>query len=338
MKKNVFLFLLLLGLLAVVGQTSRGWVKTGQQWPAGKIIMNLQLGASSVRLRDGNTSWNNVAVSAMNTWNSHIGDVQFEYNTTSRAVSYGDRINSVYWSSSVLGRSFSSDTLAITLYDYTGSTMTEADVIFNNQLSWDSYRGPLRYDRTGDTINDFYRVALHELGHVLGLDHPDEFGQSVQAQMNSVSGDLDGLAADDIAGAQALYSPSRWSFNRSYGWLYDHKTGWFGSTDFGWLWFSTPEWAWSSHLWGWLWGDGKANQLWSIQFRWLRSSADNDGWYNSTTLGWLYIGNFNGWVWTSRFGWVWPSRDGQWFYSNTFGWMAATGDGGVWGLAQGRWL
>jgi hypothetical protein len=48
-------------------------------------------------------------------------------------------------------------------------------------------------------------VALHEFGHVLGLDHPDEFGQSVDAIMNSTVGDLDKLLFDDILGAYSLY-------------------------------------------------------------------------------------------------------------------------------------
>ena len=62
------------------------------------------------------------------------------------------------------------------------------------------YRGPLR-----PNFYDFHRVALHEFGHVLGLDHPDQAGQSKVAIMNSVISNLDSLAADDIAGVDFLY-------------------------------------------------------------------------------------------------------------------------------------
>src|SRR5207247_1871393 len=51
----------------------------------------------------------------------------------------------------------------------------------------------------------FHRVALHEFGHILGLDHPAESRQTVSAIMNSHISNLDQLTSDDIAGAQALY-------------------------------------------------------------------------------------------------------------------------------------
>ena len=49
-----------------------------------------------------------------------------------------------------------------------------------------------------------YSLLLHELGHVVGLDHPDEYGQNVDAVMNSRI-IHDSLQPDDIAGIQALY-------------------------------------------------------------------------------------------------------------------------------------
>jgi len=92
-----------------------------------------------------------------------------------------------------------------TLYYWSGNTRTEADVLFNTGVEFDSYRGNLRYQSNGDPINDFKRVALHEFGHALCLDHPDTNGQTVAAIMNSVSSDTDDLTADDIAGAQSAY-------------------------------------------------------------------------------------------------------------------------------------
>jgi hypothetical protein len=47
-------------------------------------------------------------------------------------------------------------------------------------------------------------VALHELGHAIGLNHPDKAGQIVLAMMNSIAAHGE-LQLDDIAGARALY-------------------------------------------------------------------------------------------------------------------------------------
>lgn len=77
--------------------------------------------------------------------------------------------------------------------------------MFDTAPSWNSYRGPIRFQGNGEPLNDVRRVALHEFGHNLGLTHPDEAGQSVVAQMNSTTGDFDSLSLDDINGARDLY-------------------------------------------------------------------------------------------------------------------------------------
>ena len=76
----------------------------------------------------------------------------------------------------------------------------DADVIFNDKWKWQVYDGRLR-----SSVKDFRRVAIHEFGHVLGLDHPDEYEETVPAIMNAAVSDIDRLRADDIAGVRALY-------------------------------------------------------------------------------------------------------------------------------------
>jgi len=61
--------------------------------------------------------------------------------------------------------------------------------------------------RDGGAIFDFRRVAIHELGHVLGLGHPDSScDQFVEAVMNSHITDTDELAIDDRNGLSFLYA------------------------------------------------------------------------------------------------------------------------------------
>jgi hypothetical protein len=113
----------------------------------------------------------------------------------------GDLVNNVYFDSTYYGKAFGANTLAITTrWTRNNTQRVEADVIFNTKFSWNSYRG----NQTSSVI-DFRRVAIHEFGHAFGLDHPDDFGQVVNAIMNSIIGNLDTVAADDISGAQNLY-------------------------------------------------------------------------------------------------------------------------------------
>ncbi len=179
---------------------------TGSHWGTSTVTMQLQLGASTSALSDGSASWGASAEDALTIWNSYIASTHFAVVRDSTAAkAQGNRQNNVFFSSNVYGSAWGSGVLAVTLtYSSSASQTTECDVLFNSNLSWDSYRGALRFGTSG-TVFDFHRVALHEFGHVLGLDHPDQGGQSVVAMMNSRISNLDVLASDDISGAQSLY-------------------------------------------------------------------------------------------------------------------------------------
>lgn len=171
------------------------------------------MGATSVVLKDGSLSWNAVVENALALWNEQMRNAQFTWrdaapdpNAPYGGAREGNGITEISFQSTAYGDSFGNRTLAITLVHQSGGRMTECDIQFNRGLSYNSYRGLLQ------PPEDLHRVALHELGHVLGLDHPDQdhpavgyTKQYVGAIMNSEISDLDNLAADDIAGIQALY-------------------------------------------------------------------------------------------------------------------------------------
>ena len=196
------------GAILSLAGTSRGYVLEGQSWPAGTVVvLQLSLGNAGRTLQDGNTSWNDAVAPVAAMWNQQLQRVQFaQVLNSSVPCSSGDHMNSVVFASSVFGQGFGSSTLAVTYYRYSGSTMSEADTLFNQAQTFDSYRGPLQFPPQGGfAIADIRRVFLHELGHALGLGHPDTAGQHVTAVMNSIISNQEVLSADDIAGGQSLY-------------------------------------------------------------------------------------------------------------------------------------
>ena len=168
--------------------------------------MQLNLGSAGRTLQDGNTSWDDAVLPVAGMWNQTIQRVQVS-TIVSPVVptTSGDRINAVFFSNSIFGQSFGSGTLAVTYYTSSGGSMIESDTLFNRGATFDSYRGPLQFVAHGPAIADIRRVFLHEMGHTLGLGHPDTGGQHVAAVMNSIVSDQEVLAADDIAGGQSLY-------------------------------------------------------------------------------------------------------------------------------------
>lgn len=164
------------------------------------VVMQLSLGGP-VSLSDGFQSFNESARDALSIWNTHLPHLQFAWIMSSPVVpTDGDELMSAAFSQSIFGKAWGSGTLAVTMLSYRSGNLEETDTLFNNKdYTWDSYRGALRGPM------DFHRVALHEFGHTLGLDHPDQNGQHVTAVMNSRVSNLDTLAQDDIDGVTAIY-------------------------------------------------------------------------------------------------------------------------------------
>jgi hypothetical protein len=79
-------------------------------------------------------------------------------------------VNNVFFAADVYGDSFGDAVgFARWLYRVSDGVISEADVVFNNARSWNSYRGNLRSASGGGTLYDLRCVALHEFGHVIDL-------------------------------------------------------------------------------------------------------------------------------------------------------------------------
>lgn len=185
------------------------------KWDPPTIPLRMLLG-DAANLSDG-LSYNSSAQTAAQAWNAQIGAVQFTVTFGTGNAAQRNDITELWFSPTIFGDAFDGTTIAVTSsFVQGGSTnrRTSADITFRSDRTWDSFRGPTR-----PGVLDLQRVALHELGHVLGLTHPDEAGQTLTPTpiMNSRVGSTDALTADDIEGIQRLYGPPGVPTNDNFG-------------------------------------------------------------------------------------------------------------------------
>lgn len=155
-------------------------------------------------------SWATATQQAAQEWNDetvfnfNIVEQYFDPCISLPGSANGDGRNSMSFSSTICGSSYNSSTLAVTVYssDSNGlsTDLIEADILFKSSVNYDVFDA--RPSGAPSNLVDFRRVALHELGHVIGLKHEN----SNQSIMRSTIGSIFSLTQDDINGVNELYS------------------------------------------------------------------------------------------------------------------------------------
>lgn len=208
MKKWIFA-----AIVATLSLTAYSFDVDGTRWPTPQTLMYTGIPGTSASgqtwsqaLRDAAQEWTDESAFTFVTSPRYL-DPCIGYQANSSRAGFptgrGDGLNGADFTSTVCGNSYGTNVLAVTLVysesNQLGNEITEADIVFNKNASFDIYDGPVRSGAI-----DFTRVALHELGHVIGMGH--ERGRNVQSIMRTTIGNIFTLQPDDIAGAAQLYN------------------------------------------------------------------------------------------------------------------------------------
>jgi hypothetical protein len=212
----VALLLGVVSLVVLVGDSAQAFRQNtnssgrGENWSNNQATLNLRLGCA-----DNGTCWNAIAREAAEEWNRAGSHFRFRFLEPSRSVRQSctdpDFISTLLWSRTDCGRTLAGVAIAVTVnWTSANGRVVDSDVVFNTYYRWGRYDGPLRPDPSmpSEWLFDLRRTAIHELGHVLGLGHPNDYGQRVTAIMNAGAYDIDALQPDDRAGVQAIYGSS----------------------------------------------------------------------------------------------------------------------------------
>ena len=173
-----------------------------------------------------NSAFDSAFADALNNWNN-LSD--FSYSSELGSVDpCDDPPNETRgWKidSTVCSDAFGSTTLAVTRiwassFNPSINNIIDSDITFNSDKTWDVFNGTDSLEIPGAL--DIGRVAVHELGHALGLDHEITIPDIIMDPFYSKT--IETPQTDDINGLIALYggvpctfsiTPANQSFNSS---------------------------------------------------------------------------------------------------------------------------
>lgn len=201
-------------LCALTGTGALAFTLGGSRWYASTATFHVGMTGTapsgvawSTALREAMTQWNDATAFEFVANDSYLdpcaGFRRNDSNDNGFPIGSGDSRNGIDFRTTVCGNNFGAGVLAITLSLSVGGPLgfpvfDQTDIIFNSNYPWDVYTG------SPQQRIDFRRVAMHELGHAIGLDH----SSAAAAIMAPNYGSLHTVQADDINGVNAIYGAS----------------------------------------------------------------------------------------------------------------------------------
>lgn len=183
---------------------SYGFALLDARWSNGQVNIALNFSGNS----PAGISWDAAMRTVVDDWQNPVSGLSINAQSRSdvhpcdgfaNGGSASVKTNAVAFGDNICSGDFGANTLAVTLLISSNGVFQESDIVFNNAISWDVFSG----SRSG--FIDFNRVASHEIGHLIGLDHE----RVQQAIMRPVIGSIEGPTADDLAGARAIYTQAQ---------------------------------------------------------------------------------------------------------------------------------
>ncbi len=174
--------------------------------PGGEFTIETQISHPSLGADSpSGTSWDNAFVEALDAWNDAPGlgglvDLGATFGLEDPCDS-GDGVHGVGFDDDFCGVAWTGATLAVAVRNFSGGGLVnEGNIVFRADslanANWNVIAG------SQSAFDDFRRVAVHEIGHLLGLDHPPG---SAAIMWANVQDTIEVPQADDIAGITAIY-------------------------------------------------------------------------------------------------------------------------------------
>jgi len=174
-------------------------------WPDAKVVVAMTLNFSG--------AYKDSMLDAMQTsWNAVGTPLQFQEGVSTAqpcdnapGSNAADGINAAGFRQTTCADQAFGDALAVTQVTHVRRNgtweLSDTDIMVDQSRPWIAQRAGQLQPGT----YDFHRVVIHELGHALGLEHPNDAGETVTAIMNSQVSGIETLQTDDIQGIEFLY-------------------------------------------------------------------------------------------------------------------------------------